>query len=746
MTALSRIRWDDLSLKFALVFVFAFSIIAFVPNPASAATPITANVSFTVSGGGTGYGGPLFNYMSNGVPQTIQLSQLPISISIDLGSYWSLSAQLPGSNSTVSWGTRTTSGKASLSMPTSFVYYYQALVRFGYSVIGGGRPVVLANYTQYGIYQVDKQVGGSVWLDILSSYAYDQIVESTVAGERWITSGQTSGVVTGPVLNNAVYYHQYLITAEYGTWGGGNPPGVPSFSGISEGVPVSSSLTNYFSLLWLDAQTQYQATPAINVNAGERWGARGTTGMVTSPATLTFTYYHQFSLTANYNLVGGASPGQPLIQYSSAGTVVSSPLPTSPVQLWIDEGASYGLPLDLPGTSSTERWILVGAQWSNPINSPATTSPTYYHQYAYQIGYSSVGTGSFTTPTVSYTSLGVAYNSSLGQPTFWADSGAAVSVTQSEQGPEAGTLWRLGTQIPASAQGPFSATAVYYLQTKVQVSYQVIGGGNPPAPSFACTSLGHPTNNSLGTTESFWADIGSAWSAQSMIAGSSGERWVLQGGGLGGSVTSALTIGLNYQHQYQVQILVGKFGGGNVTNASGWFAPGHQVNLSATAEAGWIFGQWIGSENTTSDPTTINLDAPISETAVFYPGVAVNAGTGGQVRVVALPNSGMANPSNQFLTYVYPGSEVTIYATSSRLFQFTSWSGDEGGSQNPLTFTVRGPIAIDARFDVSVASYAFLVAAIAAVAVAGYFAYRFLRNRGVGLSRKTFDSLGRGQR
>jgi hypothetical protein len=84
-------------------------------------------VSFSVSGGGSGYGKPSFFYSYNGVSETAVLAQDPLAYVVDAGSNWSVNQTLPGSSQTERWAVASSasSGFATSSQTIDFDYQYQ---------------------------------------------------------------------------------------------------------------------------------------------------------------------------------------------------------------------------------------------------------------------------------------------------------------------------------------------------------------------------------------------------------------------------------------------------------------------------------------------------------------------------------------------------------------------------------------------------------------------------------------------
>jgi hypothetical protein len=83
--------------------------------------------------------------------------------------------------------------------------------------------------------------------------------------------------------------------------------------------------------------------------------------------------------------------------------------------------------------------------------------------------------------------------------------------------------------------------------------------------------------------------------------------------------TTNKTYTANFSTQYFLTMIAGT--GGKVSPASGWKNSGASVSITATPSSGYSFGNWTGSGtgsfSGTTNPTTITIGGPITETASF---------------------------------------------------------------------------------------------------------------------------------
>jgi hypothetical protein len=152
------------------------------------------------------------------------------------------------------------------------------------------------------------------------------------------------------------------------------------------------------------------------------------------------------------------------------------------------------------------------------------------------------------------------------------------------------------------------------------VSYAILGGGTPSAPTFNYVLNGAVNSLTLTTTaQTVSVDLGSAWSVTpNPLGGSSSSQQWYSTQALTGTA-SASTIVFIFQHQYYLTMKAS--GPGTVTPSSGWYNSGAKVTIKATPNAGHKFTKWTGtgtgSYTGTKNPATITMNAAITETATF---------------------------------------------------------------------------------------------------------------------------------
>ena len=135
--------------------------------------------------------------------------------------------------------------------------------------------------------------------------------------------------------------------------------------------------------------------------------------------------------------------------------------------------------------------------------------------------------------------------------------------------------------------------------------------------------------------------------------------------------------------------------GGAVTPSTGTYAMGANVKLLATPSPEYIFKEWSGGFNGTSNPANIVMDADKTITAVFekreYPLSLTIVGSGTVKEEIIKIASAATNYKS--------GTTVRLTPQPSAGFQFKKWSGDDTTTKTPLDIVVSKPINLTCTFE-----------------------------------------------
>ncbi|MDX1450614.1 MAG: hypothetical protein R3246_16315, partial [Acidimicrobiia bacterium] len=136
-------------------------------------------------------------------------------------------------------------------------------------------------------------------------------------------------------------------------------------------------------------------------------------------------------------------------------------------------------------------------------------------------------------------------------------------------------------------------------------------------------------------------------------------------------------------------------GEGTVSPPSQWWPPGTVVPITATPDSAWLFSHWVGegdgSYSGTDSVSTVTVNGPITQTAVFLPRYLW--------LTMATVGGGTVTPKSQEFER---GTVVPITATPDSGWAFGHWIGEGEGSysgpDSAATVTMNDPITQTAVF------------------------------------------------
>ena len=127
--------------------------------------------------------------------------------------------------------------------------------------------------------------------------------------------------------------------------------------------------------------------------------------------------------------------------------------------------------------------------------------------------------------------------------------------------------------------------------------------------------------------------------------------------------------------------------GGGVSTEGGDFEEGTEVTITATANEGYRFTGWEGSDST-SESLTVTLNSDQTYQALFE---LIPVYT---LSVTAAEGGGVSTEGGDF----EEGTEVTITATANEGYRFTGWEGSDSTSES-LTVTLNSDQTYQALFE-----------------------------------------------
>jgi len=516
--------------------------------------------------------------------------------------------------------------------------------------------------------------------------------------QRWATGQTIPPDTSGGIVHTSSYYSQVLEDFQYSLVGSTTAPSAPSLNYTGFGATGAFPLTGSQSLIWLDTGSGWSVPAALTGStATERWECLITSGAATAGQTVALAYYHQFSVTFGFSVVGGGTAYvSPSVQFTSFGA------PSQGSQGWVDAGTAYSFTNPLSGSTSSERWF--APLPSAVASASGTDSAVYYHQYAFAFNFTVSGGGTYVNPRLNFTALG---SPSLAEvnatsATVWIDSGAKWGVSTLLPNSSPTERWVTKQTTSGTASAPVLGGFLYYHQYLGTLQYSISGtGGSPPTPSMNYTSLTAAMEASLNKTAvSYWMDAGSSWAVPVTLPGVQGERWLSNA--TVSVASSHFVEDVQYAHQFYVEVGVSTPAGGQVANANQWEDQGSSVLLSATSAKSWSFAYWQGatafSYNGTTRFPTLAVLGPANETAIFFPGLTMITNDQGSVAYSYGTISGTVPAGSNATIYPPPGRNVTLTAMPATVsIKFDGWTGEVVGTQLPsaLAYDLRAPVAIE---------------------------------------------------
>jgi hypothetical protein len=406
-----------------------------------------------------------------------------------------------------------------------------------------------------------------------------------------------------------------------------------------------------------------------------------------STTQISVTAYEQVSNTFSVSGVSGSGSVALTGTYLGAGStiVTLNSGNTWSANAWSDYNTAVTFPASTSGSS--ERWSIGNAYSTAALIAGGNTySQTYIHQYQQTLSYTVSGGGSPTAPTATGTALGIAYAPSLTASAvpYWFDASGSIAFSTSTGG--AGEQW---APSPASISATSAHTQIVsmYHQYQQTLSYSVVDGGSPTAPTATGTALGIAYAPSLTNSATpYWFDA-SVSIAFSTSTGGAGEQWVPSPASL--SATSSHTQIVTMYHQYQVTFAQS---GLDSSVASGTVLT---VNGTNVAYSGLPYTVWVNSGdrlvyayNATVASTTAGKQFVVGTVSPVSPLVGISSSqtvTGSYTTQYKLTfaQSGLDNTATGTIVTVNSAAQ-----TYSNLPYTTDWIN----SGSTVTYTYNNPV------------------------------------------------------
>jgi hypothetical protein len=334
------------------------------------------------------------------------------------------------------------------------------------------------------------------------------------------------------------------------------------------------------------------------------------------------------------------------------------------------------------------------------------------------------GTGASSPPVLTYVAGGTQKNATLttSNQTFTIDSGTIWSITNPLSSSNTTERWQTSQPTTGTAISPQTINLVFYHQYLVTFNFSIIGGGtgNSP-PSVTCQQFGSQITPTMGTQT--WADAAPYSFSNPLTGSSSSERWATD------SATSTLSapgsIVATYNHQYYVTTAVTPASGGSISVESGWFNSGASFQSVSSANSGWQFQGWTGSGqgfySGSDSNASVIVNAPLMETATFYPGLTITTSSKGSVSYSAGAITGSTQDVTSKTIFAPVGTTIQLTAKSKFfIYSFTGWTGSSTSNEKTFSAVLNSPSSLTANFSYNYViigtGFAVLIAAVIVLA------------------------------
>jgi Divergent InlB B-repeat domain len=439
-------------------------------------------------------------------------------------------------------------------------------------------------------------------------------------------------------------------------------------------------------------------------------------------AQIILTVRQAIPLTLSYSVSGGGTGySPPIFSFVYNNAASNDSLMTNPVMIYTDQNSPWSVVGSLSGSSSLERWQ-TGQLTTGHSASSATINFTYYHQLLITFNFSVTnGLSGYSAPKVTYDQFGAQLSTPTGQG-VWVDAGTKYSYDNPLKGSSQTERWESNSSASVVASSS-TVSILFYHQFPINSSFSIINGGSPPSPILTLVEYG--ATRSINLTmhpTTYWIDAQANYSVSHLLASAPFERWITNSTSTG-LASSQVSLNLIYNHQYYFGIESNTPSGGSVTPTSGWVNADDSISIANSANDGWKMQYWngtgTGSYSGNANTTTIKIQSPINETAIFFPGLTISTAGGGSVTYSYESPGGNVQGSSRTI-YVPIGTSVLLTSEpDSFLSKLDYWTGPTSGNTSQTSVKVSSPTMIGAQFGYNFLSIGGIIAAIAGSASAG---------------------------
>ena len=171
-------------------------------------------------------------------------------------------------------------------------------------------------------------------------------------------------------------------------------------------------------------------------------------------------------------------------------------------------------------------------------------------------------------------------------------------------------------------------------------------------------------------------------------------------------LNSDLGVDAVFAQQYYVTLASTPAPGGSVSGPSGWYDSGAQVSATGVPTTGWEFAIWNGTGDGSysggGSTAAMVVNAPLTEVAVFYPGLAITAPSEVSISYQYGNTSGSVGAGTSRTVFAPAGTTITVTGTpTSFIYTFNGWSGATNSSGVTATLALNSPSSLRANYGIS---------------------------------------------
>ena len=334
--------------------------------------------------------------------------------------------------------------------------------------------------------------------------------------------------------------------------------------------------------------------PLTGSSLTEMWDSDQTlSGIVSATQTIVFAYYNEYHQTLSYRVIdGGSGYGAPAafggLQF---GSVYSPTLTTTATGYWFDATGTLTFTNPLAGSGTSRQWV------ENSVSVPLTSSNSeavlYYDQCEQTLSYEVIdGESGYSAPvTIGGLQYGSAYSATLSTSGagYWFDAVGTLTFTNPLSGSGSTEQWvENSVSVPLTSSN--TQVVLYYNQFRQTLSYSVVYGGTPTAPTASGQQYGSAYAPSLtASAMTYWFDANGIITINTPTNGAN-ERWSPSPASV--SATQSDTQVFDMYNQYQQTFSCSIAGGGlgySEPSATGTqLGSAYTLYLTTTANASWF--------------------------------------------------------------------------------------------------------------------------------------------------------------